>query len=64
MSERFKISVARDHLVFCCGHFISYDGHQCERLHGHNYRAAVSGPSTSTAARELWPCRRSHWWPA
>jgi 6-pyruvoyltetrahydropterin/6-carboxytetrahydropterin synthase len=41
MSERFKITVARDHLVFCCGHFISYDGHQCERLHGHNYRASV-----------------------
>jgi 6-pyruvoyltetrahydropterin/6-carboxytetrahydropterin synthase len=48
MSERFKITVARDHLVFCCGHFISYDGHQCERLHGHNYRASVEveGPLT------------------
>lgn len=40
-SERFKIHVTKDHLVFCCGHFISYRGHQCERLHGHNYRAAV-----------------------
>ena len=40
-TERFKVAVARDHLVFCCGHFISYQGHQCERLHGHNYRAAV-----------------------
>jgi 6-pyruvoyltetrahydropterin/6-carboxytetrahydropterin synthase len=39
--ERFTVKVARDHLVFCCGHFISFDGHQCERLHGHNYRAAV-----------------------
>src|SRR6185312_9065809 len=49
MNERFTITVARDHLVFCCGHFISYDGHQCERLHGHNYRAAVEveGPLTA-----------------
>lgn len=48
-TERFKVAVARDHLVFCCGHFISYDGHQCERLHGHNYRAAVEveGPLTA-----------------
>jgi 6-pyruvoyltetrahydropterin/6-carboxytetrahydropterin synthase len=40
-TERFKVHVTKDHLVFCCGHFISYSGHQCERLHGHNYRAAV-----------------------
>ena len=40
-TERFKIHVTKDHLVFCCGHFISYQGHKCERLHGHNYRAAV-----------------------
>jgi 6-pyruvoyltetrahydropterin/6-carboxytetrahydropterin synthase len=40
-SERFQVRVSKDHFVFCCGHFISYAGHQCERLHGHNYRAAV-----------------------
>lgn len=40
-SEQFKVRVTKDHLVFCCGHFISYEGHRCERLHGHNYRAAV-----------------------
>lgn len=40
-SERFKVRVTKDHLVFCCGHFISFRGHQCERLHGHNYRCAV-----------------------
>lgn len=47
-SERFKVRVTKDHLVFCSGHFISYHGHQCERLHGHNYRAAVEveGPLT------------------
>jgi 6-pyruvoyltetrahydropterin/6-carboxytetrahydropterin synthase len=41
MSERFTIRVTKDYLAFCAGHFISYEGHQCERLHGHNYRAAV-----------------------
>jgi 6-pyruvoyltetrahydropterin/6-carboxytetrahydropterin synthase len=48
-TERYKVSITRDQLVFCCGHFISYDGHQCERLHGHNYRAAieVEGPLTA-----------------
>lgn len=40
-TEHFKVRVTKDHLVFCCGHFISYHGHQCERLHGHNYRCAV-----------------------
>src|SRR6266849_1308213 len=41
MAERFKIRVTKDHLVFCSGHFISYEGDKCERLHGHNYRTAV-----------------------
>jgi len=41
MSERFVVRVTKDYLVFCSGHFISYDGDQCERLHGHNYRVAV-----------------------
>jgi 6-pyruvoyltetrahydropterin/6-carboxytetrahydropterin synthase len=41
MTERYKVRVTKDHLVFCCGHFISYEGDKCERLHGHNYRAAV-----------------------
>ena len=40
-TEHFKVRVTKDHLVFCSGHFISFDGHQCERLHGHNYRATV-----------------------
>lgn len=40
-TERYTVRVEKDYLVFCCGHFISYDGHKCERLHGHNYRAAV-----------------------
>lgn len=41
MSECFKVRVTKDHLVFCSGHFISYEGDKCERLHGHNYRTAV-----------------------
>jgi 6-pyruvoyltetrahydropterin/6-carboxytetrahydropterin synthase len=41
MSERYHIRVSKDYLVFCSGHFISYEGDKCERLHGHNYRAAV-----------------------
>src|SRR6516165_6363909 len=41
MSERFKVRVSKDYLVFCSGHFISYEGDRCERLHGHNYRASV-----------------------
>ncbi len=41
MAEHFKVRVTKDHLVFCAGHFISYEGDKCERLHGHNYRATV-----------------------
>src|SRR5437870_10778597 len=41
MTEHFKIRVTKDHLVFCAGHFLSYEGDKCERLHGHNYRTAV-----------------------
>ena len=40
-SSRFKVRVTKDYLVFCSGHFITYDGDHCERIHGHNYRAAV-----------------------
>jgi 6-pyruvoyltetrahydropterin/6-carboxytetrahydropterin synthase len=39
--ERYKVRVTKDHLVFCSGHFISFEGDKCERLHGHNYRTAV-----------------------
>jgi len=39
--SRFKVRVTKDYLVFCAGHFITYDGDHCERLHGHNYRTAV-----------------------
>lgn len=38
---RYKVTINKDHLVFCSGHFISFAGDKCERLHGHNYRASV-----------------------
>jgi 6-pyruvoyltetrahydropterin/6-carboxytetrahydropterin synthase len=41
MPERYVVRVTKDHLVFCSGHFISYEGDKCEKLHGHNYRTAV-----------------------
>jgi 6-pyruvoyltetrahydropterin/6-carboxytetrahydropterin synthase len=40
-ASSFKVRVTKDYLVFCAGHFITYDGDHCERLHGHNYRTAV-----------------------
>jgi 6-pyruvoyltetrahydropterin/6-carboxytetrahydropterin synthase len=40
-SLRFKVRVTKDYLVFCAGHFITYSGDHCERIHGHNYRVAV-----------------------
>jgi 6-pyruvoyltetrahydropterin/6-carboxytetrahydropterin synthase len=39
--ENFHVRVAKDFLVFSAGHFITYDRDKCERLHGHNWRAAV-----------------------
>jgi 6-pyruvoyltetrahydropterin/6-carboxytetrahydropterin synthase len=41
MSERYRVRVTKDYLVFSAGHFITYNGRECERLHGHNYRTAV-----------------------
>jgi 6-pyruvoyltetrahydropterin/6-carboxytetrahydropterin synthase len=46
MPERFTVRVTKDYLVFCSGHFISYEGDKCERLHGHNYRVAVEVEGT------------------
>jgi 6-pyruvoyltetrahydropterin/6-carboxytetrahydropterin synthase len=41
MTEQYKIRVTKDTFVFCAGHFITFEGDKCERLHGHNYRASV-----------------------
>jgi 6-pyruvoyltetrahydropterin/6-carboxytetrahydropterin synthase len=37
----FRVSVTKDYLVFSSAHFITFAGHRCEGLHGHNYRASV-----------------------
>jgi len=44
--ESYSVRIAKDDLVFSAGHFITFAGGQCERLHGHNYRvsAEVEGP--------------------
>ena len=38
----FRVSVSKDYLVFSSAHFITFAGHRCEGLHGHNYRARVT----------------------
>ena len=37
----YRVSVTKDYLVFASAHFITFAGHRCEGLHGHNYRASV-----------------------
>lgn len=37
----FRVRVAKDYLVFAAAHFITFAGHRCESLHGHNYRVGV-----------------------
>ncbi len=38
----FRVSVTKDYTVFSSAHFITFAGHRCEGLHGHNYRARVT----------------------
>ena len=38
----FSVSVTKDNLVFSSAHFITFAGHRCESLHGHNYRARAT----------------------
>lgn len=38
----FSVSVTKDYLVFASAHFITFAGHRCEGLHGHNYRVRVT----------------------
>ena len=42
----FRVSVSKDYLVFASAHFITFRGHQCETLHGHNYRLGISVEGT------------------
>lgn len=42
----YRVEVTKEAFVFSAAHFITFAGHICERLHGHNYgvRVAVEGP--------------------
>lgn len=40
-AERYRVRLTKDHLVFSAGHFITFNGNVCERLHGHNWRVAI-----------------------
>ena len=42
MQSNFRVQVSKDYLVFASAHFITFQGHQCEALHGHNYRVGVA----------------------
>ncbi len=46
MSSNFRVQVSKDYLVFASAHFITFRGHQCETLHGHNYRVGVAVEGT------------------
>jgi 6-pyruvoyltetrahydropterin/6-carboxytetrahydropterin synthase len=42
VQSSFRVQVSKDYLVFASAHFITFKGHQCEALHGHNYRVGVA----------------------
>jgi 6-pyruvoyltetrahydropterin/6-carboxytetrahydropterin synthase len=42
VQSNFRVQVSKDYLVFASAHFITFRGHQCESLHGHNYRVGVA----------------------
>ena len=46
MQSSFRVEVSKDYLVFASAHFITFRGHQCESLHGHNYRVGVAVEGT------------------
>lgn len=41
MTNGFRVSVSKEYLGFASAHFITLAGHQCESLHGHNYRVGI-----------------------
>ena len=50
--DSYRVSVSKDYLVFASAHFITFSGHRCETLHGHNYRVGVTVEGTLDA--ESW----------
>ena len=49
VGSAFRVQVSKDYLVFASAHFITFRGHQCETLHGHNYRVGVAVEGTVDA---------------
>jgi 6-pyruvoyltetrahydropterin/6-carboxytetrahydropterin synthase len=49
VQSNFRVQVSKDYLVFASAHFITFKGHQCEALHGHNYRVGVAVEGTVDA---------------
>lgn len=49
MQSKFRVEVSKDYLVFASAHFITFRGHQCESLHGHNYRVGIAVEGTVDA---------------
>jgi 6-pyruvoyltetrahydropterin/6-carboxytetrahydropterin synthase len=41
VSQRYWVRVSKSQNTFSAGHFITFNGDTCERLHGHNYRVGV-----------------------
>ena len=41
-STSYRVHVSKDYLIFSSAHFITFAGHRCEALHGHNYRVSVT----------------------
>ena len=39
--ESYHVRLEKERLVFSAAHFITYNGDECERLHGHNYHVAA-----------------------
>jgi 6-pyruvoyltetrahydropterin/6-carboxytetrahydropterin synthase len=39
---QYRVQVTKDYLVFASAHFITFAGHRCESLHGHNYRVGIA----------------------
>jgi hypothetical protein len=46
MPDTYHIRIAKERLVFSAAHFITFNGDECEPLHGHNYHVAaeIDGP--------------------
>ncbi len=46
MPETYHIRLTKERFVFSAAHFITYNGDECEPLHGHNYHvtAEIHGP--------------------